>query len=284
MLNRWQSTIVDAQGNVQPGAVLTIRHESDQSLAQVYMSPSTTQPYPLGQVPADAFGYAYFYAPGGLYRIQSVALGVDWRHVPLGDLQGMDKADLGLGTAATKDTGTGSDEVPTNSDLGTAATRDVGAGANEVPTNSDLGSAAILNAIGTAPLYGRDSILGTVSQSGGVPTGAIIEIGSNANGEYVRWADGSQICRLRIEVTDQAISNTYSGGLYQGIRDWVFPVEFSDKPSVTCSEFMWGTSASWGTVGGKPTISLVRLRGIDTVSRSAGTATNISAIAIGRWY
>ncbi|WP_303698689.1 phage tail protein [Pseudomonas aeruginosa] len=38
------------------------------------------------------------------------------------------------------------------------------------------------------------NILGTVSQSGGVPTGAIIERGSNANGEYVRFADGTQIC------------------------------------------------------------------------------------------
>ncbi|MEP9155246.1 hypothetical protein ABKT98_24025, partial [Enterobacter cloacae] len=33
-------------------------------------------------------------------------------------------------------------------------------------------------------------ILGTVSQSGGVPTGAVIEKGSNSNGEYVRFADG----------------------------------------------------------------------------------------------
>lgn len=121
MLSRWQSTIVDAQGNVQPGAVLTIRNESDQSLATVYMSPSELQPYPQGQVPADAAGYAYFYARGGLYRIQSVALGIDWRHVPLGDLQGMDEADLGLGTAASRNIGGGPSDVPTNDDLGSAA-------------------------------------------------------------------------------------------------------------------------------------------------------------------
>ena len=39
-----------------------------------------------------------------------------------------------------------------------------------------------------------NNLLGTVSQTGGVPTGAVIERGSNANGEYVRWADGTQIC------------------------------------------------------------------------------------------
>ena len=43
-------------------------------------------------------------------------------------------------------------------------------------------------------LYDHFTILGAVSQSAGVPTGGIIERGSNANGEYVRFADGTQIC------------------------------------------------------------------------------------------
>ena len=33
-----------------------------------------------------------------------------------------------------------------------------------------------------------------MAQSGGVPTGAVIESGSNADGAYTRWADGTQIC------------------------------------------------------------------------------------------
>lgn len=114
MLSRWQSTIVDEQGNVQPLANLTVRLESDQSLAKMWASPGTTQPLPDGMLQADGNGYAYFYAEGGLYRITSAALGIDWRHVPLGELAGMDVADLGLGTAATRDVGTDPDEVPTN--------------------------------------------------------------------------------------------------------------------------------------------------------------------------
>ena len=39
----------------------------------------------------------------------------------------------------------------------------------------------------------RILLLGTVSQSGGVPTGAIID-GGNANGEFVKYADGTMIC------------------------------------------------------------------------------------------
>jgi hypothetical protein len=41
-----------------------------------------------------------------------------------------------------------------------------------------------------ANIYAKNNILGTVSQSGGVPTGAIIQRGSNANGEFVLTADG----------------------------------------------------------------------------------------------
>lgn len=43
-------------------------------------------------------------------------------------------------------------------------------------------------------IYSHQDILGNVNQSGGVPTGALIETGSNANGDYTRWADGTQIC------------------------------------------------------------------------------------------
>ena len=58
--------------------------------------------------------------------------------------------------------------------------------------------------------YTRNTVLGTVSQSAGVPTGAIIERGSNANGSYVKFADGTMICYL------QATTSTFaaSGGVF----------------------------------------------------------------------
>lgn len=45
------------------------------------------------------------------------------------------------------------------------------------------------------------NILGTVAQSGGLPTGALFERGANANGEYVRFADGTQICTRLVTIT-----------------------------------------------------------------------------------
>ena len=60
-----------------------------------------------------------------------------------------------VGTAASKNTGTGAGEVPLNSDLGTASLVDTGTTAGDVPLNSDLGTASIVDtgtAVGEVPL------------------------------------------------------------------------------------------------------------------------------------
>lgn len=133
------------------------------------------------------------------------------------------------------------------------------------------------------PMYGQSNIVGTVSQVAGVPTGAVIERGSNSNGEYVRFADGTQICWVHMEVSDQAINTPY-GSVYQGSRTWPYPAAFAERPSVACSLFRWGTGASIGGVAATPSTSSATLRGIDFISRASGTNTAISAIAVGRWF
>ncbi|SPO56169.1 conserved protein of unknown function [Pseudomonas sp. JV551A1] len=127
-------------------------------------------------------------------------------------------------------------------------------------------------------------IAGNVSQSGGVPTGAIIERGSNANGEYTKYADGTMECWMSIVVTDQAIDTVYAGGVYQGTRIWSFPAAFSGVPVVTPGSFRWGSAANWAALAGTPSGSTVTLRGFDMASRAVGTAVQISALAVGRWF
>jgi len=105
--------------------------------------------------------------------------------------------------------------------------------------------------------------------------------GIESGSDWVRFPDGTQICWLNINVNDQAINSAY-GSLYQGTRTWTYPKEFIATPSVTCSFFKWGTSASWGTVSTASTTSST-LRGIDVSSRATGTNTLIAAIAVGRW-
>ncbi|MFP3499117.1 hypothetical protein SB759_33415, partial [Pseudomonas sp. SIMBA_059] len=50
----------------------------------------------------------------------------------------------------------------------------------------------LYNFIATA--FNRANIVGSVGQASGVPTGAVLQRGSNANGEFIRFADGTQIC------------------------------------------------------------------------------------------
>lgn len=61
--------------------------------------------------------------------------------------------------------------------------------------------------------YRNGNILGTVSHSNGVPTGAMIERGFNANGEYVRFANGTQIFAGRFEsATNMTFAAQFTGG------------------------------------------------------------------------
>ena len=65
--------------------------------------------------------------------------------------------------------------------------------------------------------YQQGNILGTVSQAAGVPTGAIIERGSNTDGEYVKYADGTMIC---------SVSKKITGGF--AVYGWVYRTESLD--------------------------------------------------------
>ena len=67
-----------------------------------------------------------------------------------------------------------------------------------LPISGGLNLSGTVQANGS-PVYTRATILGTVSQSGGVPTGAVIQRSIHAtNGEFVRFADGTQICTRTI--------------------------------------------------------------------------------------
>ncbi|MFD2174337.1 hypothetical protein [Rhodobacter lacus] len=117
-------------------------------------------------------------------------------------------------------------------------------------------------------IYGRKNILGTVAQSGGVPTGAVIEGGTNANGDYVRFADGTQICGTTIQ------------GLTTGAMTRAWPAAFAASPRVSAVT----TSASVPRI---VTVANNSATAIDIyVWDTAGGLTNgfASLTAFGRWF
>lgn len=109
----------------------------------------------------------------------------------------------------------------------------------------------------------------------------IVQSGNNTNGKWVKFVDGTMICWDSIRVTDQAISSAY-GSLYQGMRTIIFPVEFQTFPSVQCSQFQYGTGASWGAVYSNTKTQAI-VRGFDITTRPVGENCDITWMAIGRW-
>lgn len=157
-------------------------------------------------------------------------------------------------------------------------------GGSESPTTTDdylrALSAFIAQLLaGQSGNYVRANILGTVSQASGVPTGAVIERGSNANGEYVRWADGTQIC---ISPSFTTAITTATGSIFsnQGdVKTWTFPAAFSAVPKVTS---LPGTnSTTWGGANAAETTTAASLR---VFASGSVASSSVSGYAIGRWF
>lgn len=131
------------------------------------------------------------------------------------------------------------------------------------------------------------NLVGTVSQSGGTPTGAIIETGSNANGTYVKYADGTMVCHGVVAkpggtpVTAQAgVAGLYWGGDVT----WTYPALFSAIPTVSVgvSRASTDTNAAWGAARGISGSSASLRYWSNNSSDTLGL--NFMPVAVGRWF
>ncbi|HHL2325285.1 TPA: hypothetical protein ACQ3Y4_005788 [Pseudomonas aeruginosa] len=143
-------------------------------------------------------------------------------------------------------------------------------------TSLGLGSAAVRSALGsTGALYSRDSILGAVSQSSGVPTGAVIQRGSNANGEFVRFADGTQIC----------IVTLLGDGSQQPGTSISLPL-----PAAFLGNWTTGVSVSWASHASNPSVAnglkVAYANGstLFFILQDALAANRLIFTLVGRWF
>jgi hypothetical protein len=75
------------------------------------------------------------------------------------------------------------------------------------------------------------AIIGTVSQSSSIPTGALFERGNNGNGYYERTAGGWQECISNgAHVTGINPTNTSGSVFTDGTHAWTYPAAFSISP------------------------------------------------------
>ncbi|SDY48479.1 Protein of unknown function [Jannaschia faecimaris] len=114
--------------------------------------------------------------------------------------------------------------------------------------------------------YVRGDILGQVSQSAGLPTGALFESGSSPDGTFIRFADGTQICAHRFQTSDTAPT------------PWTFPAAFADTPRITLSP---ASAAARLASHQGATLLGVDVNGWDIM----GTRRTlyVDVLAIGRW-
>jgi hypothetical protein len=126
--------------------------------------------------------------------------------------------------------------------------------------------------------YGPGNLLGVVTQSSAAPTGAVIERGSNANGDYVRFADGTQICTVSLTATG---CTTAEGALFASDAEvWDFPVVFAAGSTVAVS----GSGGAIARFMGfdAPTDTQVRFKVLSTADDAEALVP--TATAIGRWF
>ena len=127
--------------------------------------------------------------------------------------------------------------------------------------------------------FTRGNLVGTVSESGGEPTGAVIERGSNSNGEFVRFADGTQICFMHRTASLEELTFSFT-----------YPAEFVGDAQ--------GIFASWGSMNSDQRDVVkshyTRVAGGD-IGSTAGElvfqdhaeevgSTDVALVAHGRWF
>lgn len=134
--------------------------------------------------------------------------------------------------------------------------------------------------------YNQKNIVGPVSQVGGVPSGAIIESGSNANGNYVKYADGTLECWFDAKFV-------YGASAYMTYT-WTLPVASGSGRFIALSgtQLFFGASrynkaVPSGTSGVGP-VTTVSLRlwatGSDSFSPGDITEGTIPMWFKGRWF
>lgn len=129
----------------------------------------------------------------------------------------------------------------------------------------------LVDIAGSGKIFGRDNLLGTVSQSAGIPTGAAIEWGRNANGDYLKLADGTIIC------------TNVTAGSSTGDLTWTFPAAMAAAPIYQAASSA-SASTTAGYTGNAHSATSTSFQWALWASSNTRVTVAARLIAIGRWY
>ncbi|MGL4269840.1 MAG: prophage tail fiber N-terminal domain-containing protein [Plesiomonas sp.] len=138
--------------------------------------------------------------------------------------------------------------------------------------------------VGWVQQYGSNSIVGDVSQIGGVPTGAIIQTGTNVNGRYIKYADGTLINFCRLTVPSTVVNHNFSATT-------AWPHSFIERPDHVSFTMLGTDSGNVYAMGqlnknGYKDNSSAIYAIVDgyTYTDPLSTVVIMSAAGYGRWY
>lgn len=295
----WQSTVQDDAGNAVNGASVEVRSTGAGTPLATLASDSggtgLANPFTTG-----ADGFAQFWVAAGQYTIEVSSGGSDqtWT-VNLNDETDTTIGQYGLGITGPGPEIADIDATDTASGMynftGTTtnhASLPTGFSGNSGVIKVDRFNASLLtqsvwrNNFGGGKWtriyqtswsdwyqeFSHNNLIGTVSQSGGDPTGAILEEGNNANGYYVRFASGYQIC-------------TQHFGTAATSHAWTFPAAFVAITSGQLTLSAMARNSSAGRIITEDfdlSTSSVTLNVWDDAGAAA--SAQVYATAIGRWF
>lgn len=117
--------------------------------------------------------------------------------------------------------------------------------------------------------------------------GYIVESGSNSNGSWIKYSDGTMICSAKKELSDIAISNSVNNGALFASDVLTsfgnFPVSFVDKPIFFTMDV--GSSGGYGAWTQKMSLpSATNINSFRIIGTWSSTQSfEVSYMAIGRW-
>ena len=133
-----------------------------------------------------------------------------------------------------------------------------------------------------------DQPVGTVSQDGGTPTGAVIEAGGAGANRWIKYADGTMLQWASVDLGAPAGGATFADPMKTTATDHVWAEAFSGINAVTATCYVNNATdlarpffASYQAISATTVTKLQAFR----MSGSASAAVvNVSLFATGRWY
>ncbi|HEV7344142.1 MAG TPA: hypothetical protein VGN60_00725 [Devosia sp.] len=160
----------------------------------------------------------------------------------------------------------------------------------------DASAAAFFSTLGQIPnshirddltpdkAFRRGNILGTVSHLSGGPSGALIESGSNGNGSYARFANGTQICICSSSVDFNNTSyQLFSYPAAFATADVGLSLSFAGSPTTGDVNDWLNRLHQVTAVKSSSTIGLMLFRAA-TYGALSGLYGPVNVIAAGRWF